>query len=130
MEDLFNNLINDIEKKESEIFTDLEDLDVTQEKYEGIVEGWQNAMEIVKSLILENKNFILGQVNYRQYISFILGYDLLNTQFKNSDRPECDMVFEECKNLTKEFLESEHDISTKGLYECLEDFVENKLKNI
>lgn len=63
----------------------------------------------------------------RNYIIFILGYDLLNKQLKESDQPECDLAFKQCGELADEFIGSEYNVGTRSLYECLEDFISDKI---
>lgn len=63
----------------------------------------------------------------RNYIIFILGYDLLNKQLKESDQPECDLAFKQCGELADEFINSEYNVGTRSLYECLEDFISDKI---
>lgn len=67
-------------------------------------------------------------IDYKNYIIFILGYDLINKELKESDQPECDLAFKQCKTLMEEFINSKYDRDTKSLYECLEDFIEEKTK--
>ena len=59
----------------------------------------------------------------KSYIIMVFAYDLLQEEFKNSSKPECDLVFEKCKNMAEDFLKSEYNINTKGLYDCLMDYV-------
>ena len=66
----------------------------------------------------------------KNYIIFILGYDLLNKELKKSDRPECDLAYKQCEELATEFINSKYNINTKGLYECLEDFIDSKMEEI
>lgn len=78
----------------------------------------------------ENKQIgITGQVimeEEKAYIMFVLAYDLLQEEFKNSSEPECDLVFEKCNNMAEDFLKSEFNTNTKGLYDCLADYVQSK----
>lgn len=72
---------------------------------------------------------ITGQVimeEEKAYIMFVLAYDLLQEEFKNSSEPECDLVFEKCNNMAEDFLKSEFNTNTKGLYDCLADYVQSK----
>lgn len=72
---------------------------------------------------------ITGQVimeEEKAYIMFVLAYDLLQEEFKNSSEPECDLVFEKCDNMAEDFLKSEFNTNTKGLYDCLADYVQSK----
>ena len=72
---------------------------------------------------------ITGQViieEEKAYIMFVLAYDLLQEEFKNSSEPECDLVFEKCNNMAEDFLKSEFNTNTKGLYDCLSDYVQSE----
>lgn len=72
---------------------------------------------------------ITGQVimeEEKAYIMFVLAYDLLQEEFKNGSEPECDLVFEKCNNIAEDFLKSEFNTNTKGLYDCLADYVQSK----
>ena len=44
----------------------------------------------------------------RDYIMFVLGYDLLNKDFSNSSNPECDIVYHKCKQIAEDFLKSDY----------------------
>lgn len=59
----------------------------------------------------------------KMYIAFVLGYDLLQREF---DRLElaCDEAFELSLKIADWFLDSEYDNPDKGLYDCLQEFVE------
>ena len=50
---------------------------------------------------------------------FILGRDLL----KNSLPYEDDLAYDFCVNIAKDFEISEYNRNTKGLYECLEEYI-------
>jgi hypothetical protein len=63
----------------------------------------------------------------KSYIIFILGYDLLNEDLRESEESECDLAFEKCEKLADEFLNSRFNLSTKSLYECIKDFLEEKI---
>lgn len=56
---------------------------------------------------------------YDNYVVFILGRDLL----KGILPLENDIAYEWCVNIAKDFEISEFNVSTKGLYSCLEDYV-------
>lgn len=73
----------------------------------------------------KNKSHLISD-NDKNYITFILGYDLLNKTFANSGESECDLVYEKAKAYTEEFLSSEYNVLTKNLYDCLVDFVQSK----
>lgn len=60
------------------------------------------------------------------YIVYIFGADLLKDKLEYNDG--IDICFEDCKKLAIEFINSEYDNKNKGLYTCLEEFVNNKFK--
>ena len=47
-------LIKELEKKQSEIWTDIEDSDKTEEYNNGFTEGWYNAFEVAVLIVKEN----------------------------------------------------------------------------
>ena len=61
------------------------------------------------------------------YIVFALGRDLINGVLPYED----DTAYEFCKKVAVDFEESDYNDSSKGLYECLEEYVKDKfyLKN-
>lgn len=48
------------------------------------------------------------QENEIQYITFVLGYDLLNDKLNMSETSECDRVYDFCNHLAKQFVETEY----------------------
>lgn len=65
------------------------------------------------------------------YYAFCIGYDFMNNYFKNCKVPECDVVFEECKKLSKRFMDSKEykDLNHSG-YEQLEKWLDNNKEKI
>lgn len=65
------------------------------------------------------------------YYAFCIGYDLMNDYFKNCEMPECDIVFEECKKLSKQFMKSQEfkDLSHSE-YEQLQKWINNNREKI
>ena len=61
------------------------------------------------------------------YSVFVLGRDLLKGILPHED----DLAYEFCKKVAIDFEESNYNDSSKGLYECLEEYVKDKfyLKN-
>ena len=57
--------------------------------------------------------------DYDNYVVFVLGRDLL----KGILPYENDIAYEWCVNLAKDFEISDFNVNTKGLYECLEEYV-------
>ena len=66
----------------------------------------------------------------KDYIVFILGYDLLQKQFLNSKEPECDLVYDKCNKIADDFLISEYNRNTKSLYGCIVDYINSERYNI
>ena len=61
------------------------------------------------------------------YYAFCIGYDLMNDYFQKSEMPQCDVVFEECKKLSKEFMKS--DAVYKKCKKLSEKFMNSKEYN-
>lgn len=61
------------------------------------------------------------------YYIFILGYDLLQDYFKNSEENECDIVFEKAIEIYQKYEKSEEfkNYNLSG-YDSLKLFLENK----
>ena len=68
----------------------------------------------------------LEEDNY-YYSVFVLGRDLLKGILPYED----DLAYEFCKKVAVDFEESDYNVNTKGLYECLEEYVRDNfyLKN-
>lgn len=65
------------------------------------------------------------------YYAFCIGYDFMNKYFSESPIPECDVVFEECKRLAKEFMKSkDYKDTNKSGYEKLGEWLENNEEKI
>lgn len=56
------------------------------------------------------------------YSVFVLGRDLLKGILPYED----DLAYEFCKKVATDFEESNYNDSSKGLYECLEEYVKDK----
>lgn len=56
---------------------------------------------------------------YDDYVVFILGRDLL----KDVLPYENDLAYDVCVKVAKDFQTSEFNRNTRGLYECVEDYV-------
>lgn len=67
----------------------------------------------------------------KEYITFVLGYDLLNKEFSNSKVPECDVVYSFCDKLSDKFINTKYFKNNKiSLYEALEKWVEANKSSI
>lgn len=62
----------------------------------------------------------------KDYIMFVLGYDLLNKEFSNSSNPECDIVYDKCRKIAEDFLKYDYINTTESLYEALVVYVDEK----
>ena len=73
-----------------------------------------------KSGMLEYTKNKLEEDNY-YYIVFVLGRDLIKGVLPYED----DTAYEFCKKVAVDFEESDYNDSSKGLYECLEEYVKD-----
>jgi hypothetical protein len=72
----------------------------------------------------------LDKQSETSYITFVLGYDLLNKELQNSNYPECDLSYDFCNSLASKFLESKEYHNNKySTYEMLQEWIDNN-KNI
>lgn len=55
------------------------------------------------------------------YSVFVLGRDLLKGILPYED----DLAYEFCKKVATDFEKSSYNVNTKGLYECLEEYVKD-----
>lgn len=76
--------------------------------------------------ILEPLKDKINETEEKNYIVFVLGYDLLNEELMTVPYPECDVAYEKCKNIAEDFLNSKYNVNHKSLYDCLVDYVEDK----
>lgn len=76
--------------------------------------------------LIYNNNMIDYEDNY-YYIIFVLGRDLI----KNVIPYENDLAYDFCKKVASDFEKSKYNVNSKGLYECLEEYVRGNfyLKN-
>lgn len=63
------------------------------------------------------------------YLIFVLGYDILQSQLNHYDIP-CDIAFEYCTNLYSTYSDSSECQQDKSEYECLQDYVDNHMHEI
>ncbi|MGN1341699.1 MAG: hypothetical protein ACI4VL_00520 [Bacilli bacterium] len=65
------------------------------------------------------------------YLNFVLGYDLLNDMFKKSKSPECDLSYDFCDYLSRQFIKSEEYQNTNySTYDMLVKWLENNKTKI
>ena len=62
------------------------------------------------------------------YITFVLGYDLLHDYFEMFEDAPCDLVYEACEEIAREFnmYDMEHP-STCSEYEALDEWLNNNM---
>ena len=74
---------------------------------------------------------VFDKRNERFYLTFVLGYDLLNNMISNSKAPECDISYDFCYMIADDFLNSEaYKDTSKSSYEMLEIWVNENIKDI
>ena len=72
---------------------------------------------------------VFKRISNAFYLPFVLGYDLLQTQFNHYDIP-CDVALEYCLNLYATYSVSIEAQQDKSEYECLQDYVNNNMHEI
>lgn len=90
--------------------------------YELYEDNTENLVENIKDIENHYKNggkFGVELNNYDNYVVFVLGRDLL----KGILPLENDIAYDWCINIAKDFEISEYNVNTKGLWECLEDYI-------
>lgn len=81
-----------------------------------------------ENMLVYTKDYKVSNYADTYYYSvFVLGRDLLKSILPYED----DLAYEFCKKVATDFEESNYNDSSKGLYECLEEYVKDKfyLKN-
>lgn len=67
----------------------------------------------------------------KAYLSFVLGYDLLQDMFKNSDKPECDISYDFCDYISSKFLKTEEYRNPRySTYEMLDKWISDNKRYI
>lgn len=100
------------------------------------LEEWKERMKLsepkVDEILNQAKTILkpldgkINEAEEKNYIIFVLGYDLLNEELMGVPYPECDLAYERCRSIAEDFLNSEYNVNTKSLYDCLVDYVEDK----
>lgn len=94
---------------------------------ENAIEFWQDLKATIDRNCIDgydyNKN--LEEDNF-YYIVFALGRDLIKDYLPY----ETDTAYDFCKRVAIDFEKSEYNVNTKGLYECLENYVNDNFKTI
>lgn len=87
--------------------------------------------DIMKYFNYQNNktNYEDKTLNEKPYLNFILGYDLLQDMFKNSNSPECDTNYDFCDYLSSKFMETdEYKYANASSYDVLKQWIdENKI---
>ena len=81
-------------------------ISVAKKGYEKEFNRENQKLQIVKELV-EHEEKLKTQDTDLDYYTFVIGYDFLHDFFINSEDPECDVVFEKCSELAKEFMKSD-----------------------
>lgn len=79
----------------------------------------ENPKEFIKCHYENGGKFGIELKDYDNYVVFVLGRDLL----KGILPYENDIAYEWCINIAKDFEISDFNVNTKGLYECLENYI-------
>lgn len=87
--------------------------------YEDNTESLAESIDDIKCHYENGGRFGIELNEYDNYVVFVLGRDLL----KGILPYENDIAYEWCVNLAKDFEVSDFNVDTKGLYECLEEYV-------
>lgn len=87
--------------------------------YEDNTENLAESIDDIKCHYENGGEFGIELKDYNNYVVFVLGRDLL----KGILPYENDIAYEWCVNLAKDFEISDFNVNTKGLYECLEEYV-------
>ena len=87
--------------------------------YEDNTENQASSLKEIKDHYNNGGKFGKELSKYDNYVVFVLGRDLLKGILPN----ENDIAYNICVDIAKDFEISEFNVNTKGLYECLEDYI-------
>jgi len=87
--------------------------------YEDNTEGLAYTLEDINKHYNNGGKFGVEITSCDNYVVFLLGRDLL----KGILPLENDIAYEWCVNIAKDFEISEFNVNTKGLYECVENYI-------
>lgn len=85
---------------------------------------------------IENGQVQLPQEKYQKeseisYIAFCLGYDLLNNKLSESEKNECDNVYDFCNYLANKFIETDYYKNAwRSTYDSLQEWLEDNKEMI
>lgn len=87
--------------------------------YEDNTESQANSLKEIKDHYKNGGKFGKELFEYDNYVVFVLGRDFL----KGILPYENDIAYDWCINIARDFEISEYNVNTKGLWECLEDYI-------
>lgn len=87
--------------------------------YEDNTESLVENIEDIEKHYKNGGKFGVEITSYDNYVVFLLGRDML----KGILPLENDIAYEWCVNIAKDFEISEFNVSTKGLWTCVEDYI-------
>lgn len=82
----------------------------------------KNALEELENHYKKGGLIGIPLKKYDDYVVFVLGRDLLKGILPN----ENDIAYNICVDIAKDFEISEFNVNTKGLWECLEDYIKTR----
>ena len=98
-------------------------ISVAKKGYEKEFNREEQKLQIVEKLI--EQEIERPKKQELDYYAFVIGYDFLHDYFINSAGPECDVVFEECYKLAREYMKSdEYTNMFQTGYENLQDWLD------
>lgn len=62
----------------------------------------------------------------KAYYTFVIGYDFLQDEFKNSPSPECDLTYGFCEKIATDFMNSDsYKYDNRASYELLDQYIQD-----
>lgn len=115
------NLVNIYENKE--VFDNKEPIETVSLN---TIDLKQNIREYIDEFYIDKK-VIDKEISY---YTFVIGYDLLQEDFKTSPYPECDLTYGFCEKVAKDFVNSDsYKYDNRSSYELLEKYInENRFQ--
>lgn len=117
LDDKTENLVNIYENKE--------DFD-KQEPIETVSLKTKNLKQNIKDYI--DEVYIDKNISYKEkaYYTFVIGYDFLQDEFKNSPSPECDLTYGFCEKIATDFMNSDsYKYDNRASYELLDQYIQD-----
>lgn len=102
--------------------------DISCNSFESMVEFMSDFLRALDEVDKHQKetNDKIGCDDNYYYVVHILGTDLI----KGILPYECDTSYDICKRIADDFFESAYNVSSKGLYECLEEYVKDSFRMV